>query len=198
MKTNLLLTLKAAKRLSLFALVMLSLCSLLFISLKERIAAQRQSTLLAQFLTITPHVMLDESFLNGAQEIELPSLKAIHYHAPSGEHYLVSSTMQGYSGEIRMMVALNEDKTTILGVRVLEHKETPGLGDKIDPRISDWIFSFNGATLNNKRFDVKKDGGDFDAFTGATITPRAIVRHVGTILREFPQSALPNPKQEQP
>ena len=70
---------------------------------------------------------------------------------------------------------------TVTGVRVLDHKETPGLGDKIDLRISDWILSFTGkivseATLN--LWEVKKDGGQFDQFTGATITPRAVVNQV--------------------
>jgi electron transport complex protein RnfG len=68
-----------------------------------------------------------------------------------------------------------------MGARVLEHKETPGLGDKIDLRVSDWILSFNNIDYseeNEQRWQVKKDGGKFDQFTGATITPRAVVEGV--------------------
>ena len=66
-------------------------------------------------------------------------------------------------------------------MRVLEHKETPGLGDKIELAKSDWITRFNGLTVESegdKRWAVVKDGGQFDAFTGATITPRAVVQAV--------------------
>lgn len=83
----------------------------------------------------------------------------------------------GYSGAIRMLVGADFNGT-VLGVRVVNHHETPGLGDKIDLRISDWITYFRGKHLNgpdDARFAVKKDGGEFDQFTGATITPRAVV-----------------------
>lgn len=83
----------------------------------------------------------------------------------------------GYSGAIQMIVGA-DFAGKVLGVRVVEHHETPGLGDKIELRISNWINSFNGVQLHGKddaHFAVKKDGGDFDQFTGATITPRAVV-----------------------
>ncbi|KGT91602.1 electron transporter RnfG [Erwinia typographi] len=83
----------------------------------------------------------------------------------------------GYSGAIKMIVGA-DFSGKVLGVRVVEHHETPGLGDKIELRISDWINSFNGVRLKGKddaQFAVKKDGGNFDQFTGATITPRAVV-----------------------
>lgn len=83
----------------------------------------------------------------------------------------------GYSGAIQMIVGA-DFSGKVLGVRVVEHHETPGLGDKIELRISDWINSFNGIQIHGKndpQFAVKKDGGNFDQFTGATITPRAVV-----------------------
>ena len=86
-----------------------------------------------------------------------------------------------------MMVGVNIDGT-LAGVRVLTHTETPGLGDKIDLKKSDWVLSFNGKSLSYPRLDgwtVKKDGGDFDAFTGATITPRAVVQAVKRTLQFF-------------
>ncbi|MPN28268.1 Electron transport complex subunit RsxG [bioreactor metagenome] len=66
-------------------------------------------------------------------------------------------------------------------MRVTQHKETPGLGDKIERRLSDWITGFSGKKIqsdNDSHWAVKKDGGDFDQFTGATITPRAVVNAV--------------------
>jgi electron transport complex protein RnfG len=69
----------------------------------------------------------------------------------------------------------------MLGVRVIKHSETPGLGDKIEPAKSDWIHGFEGKFLGSppaEKFAVKKDGGVFDQFAGATITPRAVVKSV--------------------
>ncbi|CCV46194.1 electron transport complex subunit RsxG [Yersinia enterocolitica] len=86
----------------------------------------------------------------------------------------------GYSGAIQLLVGADFGGN-VLGSRVIEHHETPGLGDKIDIRISDWISHFSGRHVEgeqDKRWAVKKDGGDFDQFTGATITPRAVVRAV--------------------
>jgi electron transport complex protein RnfG len=91
----------------------------------------------------------------------------------------------GYNGDIKMIASVNTDGS-IAGVRVLTHKETPGLGDKIDIKKSQWVNSFIGRSLNNpteNRWKVKKNGGDFDQFTGATITPRAVVTRIYKILQ---------------
>ena len=84
----------------------------------------------------------------------------------------------GYSGEIKTLVGIDkEDK--ILGVRVIAHKETPGLGDYIEIDKSQWIKNFDLKSLNKvseKQWTVKKDGGDFDYVSGATITPRAVIK----------------------
>jgi electron transport complex protein RnfG len=86
----------------------------------------------------------------------------------------------GYAGPVVSMMAVDSDGH-ILGVRVIQHKETPGLGDKVDPAKTDWIHSFEGKFLGDPpadKFAVKKDGGVFDQFAGATITPRAVVKSV--------------------
>ena len=104
-----------------------------------------------------------------ARQEQQPVAMAIETVAPNG-----------YNGRINLLVGLTVDGT-VSGVRVLNHNETPGLGDKIDLRISDWVLSFNGKQLddsNGKQWAVKKDGGQFDQFTGATITPRAVVAAV--------------------
>ena len=86
-------------------------------------------------------------------------------------------THYGYSGDIKLIVGVARDGA-ITGVRVTRQNETPGLGDKIEPEKSPWIFGFDGKGLGNpaeKGWAVKKDGGVFDQFSGATITPRAVV-----------------------
>jgi len=90
----------------------------------------------------------------------------------------------GYAGAIRLLVAIGVDGR-LLGVRVLSHRETPGLGDAIEERRSPWIRIFDGRSLADppaERWKVRKDGGDFDQFTGATVTPRAIVGAVRNVL----------------
>ena len=96
----------------------------------------------------------------------------------------------GYSGEIRLLVGIRYDGS-LSGVRVLEHHETPGLGDAIEEGRSDWITRFTGLSLSNPAapgWTVKRDGGHFDQFTGATITPRAVVKAVHRCLIYFAQN----------
>ncbi|MDA3875808.1 MAG: RnfABCDGE type electron transport complex subunit G [Halothiobacillus sp.] len=93
-------------------------------------------------------------------------------------------THYGYSGDIKLIVGVDRDGV-VTGVRVTRQNETPGLGDKIEPDKSNWIFSFDGKSLKNpdtKGWAVKKDGGVFDQFTGATITPRAVVGAIHQVL----------------
>lgn len=95
-----------------------------------------------------------------------------------------ATTHDGYSGDITLIVGVNRD-LTIAGVRVLLHKETPGLGDKIELKKHQWILSFNGKSLQVPVIEdwrVRKDGGIFDQFAGATITPRAVVGQVKRVL----------------
>lgn len=94
---------------------------------------------------------------------------------------------KGYSGDIRMVLGVSA-KGEVLGVRVLSHAETPGLGDKIEASRDNWILGFNGLSLGNPsidRWQVDKDGGDFDSFSGATITPRAVVAAIREGLEFF-------------
>ncbi len=89
-------------------------------------------------------------------------------------------TGYGYSGAIEVLIGISEDGK-IDGVRVLSHSETPGLGDKVEERKSDWIYGFAGLSLADpapEDWKVKRDGGVFDQFSGATITPRAVVSTV--------------------
>jgi electron transport complex protein RnfG len=93
----------------------------------------------------------------------------------------------GYSGTIDLLVAINRDGT-LAGVRVTSHRETPGLGDAIEVERSDWIKSFAGRSLENPSaggWRLRKDGGEFDQLTGATITPRAVVSAVRKALQYY-------------
>ena len=90
---------------------------------------------------------------------------------------LPTTARDGYSGDIRALIGIRLDGS-VAGVRVVAHRETPGLGDKVDLRKSDWILEFNERSLTNpvlSGWNVEKEGGVFDQFTGATVTPRAVI-----------------------
>jgi electron transport complex protein RnfG len=93
----------------------------------------------------------------------------------------------GFSGVIRILVGVKFDGT-ITGVRILQHRETPGLGDKIESAKSDWILQFDGRSMGNPEatgWAIRNDGGEFDQLTGASVTPRAVVRAIRDTLLYF-------------
>lgn len=122
-----------------------------------------------------------------ADVLELPgpaagSTRRIHVARKAGvvTGAVFNVAERGYSGEIRLLMAV-DPAGRVLGVRVLKHTETPGLGDKIEIARNPWITSFDGKSLGEpapERWAVKKDGGIYDSFAGATITPRAVVKAV--------------------
>ncbi|KFZ37912.1 electron transport complex subunit G [Shewanella mangrovi] len=108
-------------------------------------------------------------------------------------HFVVRGTEEGFSGTISFLVGVDTEGV-ITGVRIISHSETPGLGDKIELAKSPWVTEFNQHSLaNTPLWGVKKDGGTFDQFTGATITPRAVVNGVHTAMQ-----ALAKNMEEQP
>ena len=154
----------------------------------ERIARNERDTLLQKLQVMVPIERIDNDLLTDVIEISAPNqlgseITRVYRGRRDGQPVaLVLSPVitQGYSGSIKMVVATNIDGT-IAGVRVLSHHETPGLGDKIEIERSDWILDFDGKSLLQPAasdWKVKRDGGVFDQFTGATITPRAIVKGV--------------------
>lgn len=114
-----------------------------------------------------------------------------------------STAPDGYAGAIHLLVATGFNGE-VLGARVTEHHETPGLGDKIELRVSDWITHFSGRTIagpQDTRFAVRKDGGEIDQFTGATITPRAVtnaIRRTVLMARTLPARLASLPHCETP
>ena len=96
----------------------------------------------------------------------------------------------GFVGPIRLLVGI-DSAGTVTGVRVLEHRETPGLGDRIDPDKSDWALQFTGRSLSDPAppgWAIRRDGGEFDQLTGASITPRAVIRGVRDTLQYFEEN----------
>ena len=172
--------------LGLVALLCTAISSGIFFLTKGKIddamAAQQRELL----LQVIPQNYFDN---NPAESVAIPQdgrlqgIQKIYLAKKNGQisAYAYETTApDGYSGNIRLLVGLTP-QGEVLGVRVIEHHETPGLGDKIELRISDWILSFNNQPINNDNLNewaVKKDGGKFDQFSGATITPRAIVNQV--------------------
>lgn len=129
--------------------------------------------------------------------------KPVHYFLASkggiASGIIVYADTVGYSGTINMLLGI-DSQGNVTGVRVINHKETPGLGDNIELSKSSWILSFDGKSLQNtteQQWHVKKDGGEFDAFTGATITPRAVVKGIHESLQLFQRhkAVLLNPAQ---
>lgn len=106
--------------------------------------------------------------------------------APVAALFVVSAR-DGYAGPIRLLVGVGVDGG-VSGVRVLAHRETPGLGDRVETSKSDWVMQFNGRSLTSPEpaaWKIKRDGGQFDQLTGASVTPRAIVKAVRETLRYF-------------
>lgn len=145
-------------------------------------AALYDNDLLTDTLELKPTADLgqdDASKVYRARLVGQPSALVLEAVAPDG-----------YSGKIRMLVAIQADGR-LAGVRVTQHKETPGLGDYVDPKkdknkTRPWITQFDGlsfATLTEKEWKVKKDGGHFDSNAGATVTPRAVVKAVRKALK---------------
>lgn len=99
----------------------------------------------------------------------------------------VVSAQGGYAGPIRLLIGIAMDGS-VTGVRILEHRETPGLGDRIEITKSDWALQFDGRSLRNPvpgKWEIKRDGGDFDQLTGASVTPRAIINAIRETLIYF-------------
>jgi len=162
---------------------------------KERIAQEVRIAQQRALYEIVPQSRIDNDLLMDTQAIPaeawdllgLPNGGEVYLARQDGEIVALiipATAPDGYSGEIGMIVGVNRDGT-IAGVRVLSHKETPGLGDKVELSKSNWILGFDGRSLQNpqaSQWKVKKDGGEFDQFTGATITPRAVVQQIKRVL----------------
>ncbi len=147
------------------------------------IAAAEAKDLRDSLSDVLPAGLADNDFLKDTVDIDRDGKMVTVYRARRGgelQAVLFKVAERGYSGEIQVLMAVDMDGRT-LGVRVLKHTETPGLGDKVELRKDDWVLDFNGKSLGDpapEKWAVKKDNGVFDQFAGATITPRAVVKAV--------------------
>lgn len=176
------------KILALFAVACTAFVGLTYELTKSKIAQQEQRQLLSTLHSIIDKNAHDNDMSKHCVSVTNEALGSnepqLVYLATNNEQpvaaAITTTAPDGYNGNIQLIVAVNIDGS-LSGVRVLKHKETPGLGDKIETRKSDWVYSFNNKKYEDilePRWAVKKDGGTFDQFTGATITPRAIVKAV--------------------
>lgn len=194
---------KNALALGAAAAVCVAILSLVNQQTAPRISEQRLAAKLAILSEVLPGVEAGQTLLQDCLQVTDEALlgkntaQTLYRWRQDGKlsAYIIETTApDGYSGNIDLIVALTPDGT-VLGSRVLNHKETPGLGDKIEARRSAWIFSFSGKTVtadNTNEWAVRKDGGNFDQFTGATITPRAVinaVRNAVLYVQQHPQLA---------
>lgn len=121
------------------------------------------------------NLVTDAITMKNERNKEITVYRAIKNGQVTGLAYEIFGS--GYAGEMKLMLGV-DTQGKVLGVRVLAHKETPGLGDKMEEKKGDWILRFTGLSLGNPlpdKWKVKKDGGQFDQFAGATITPRGVV-----------------------
>ena len=179
-----------------FALVTTGLIALTFKGTEARIEAEREKQLLSVLNELVPEsahtneLHLDCISVSNAELLGTSEPKRIFRARMNDESVaavIETTAPDGYSGEIKLVVAADMQGNS-LGARVVEHKETPGLGDKVDIRVDDWILSFNDVPfggVDDNRWKVKKDGGQFDQFTGATITPRAVVNAIKNTLQYY-------------
>ncbi|WP_206485269.1 electron transport complex subunit RsxG [Thalassotalea sp. G2M2-11] len=185
---------KNAKLLALFAIACTAVVGLVHLLTKDRIVEQEQLQLVNTLNSLIPpnkhnNAMTQSCFYISDELLGENSHKV--YLATQDEQpvaaAITATAPDGYNGNIELLVAVNYDGS-VSGVRVIKHQETPGLGDKVELRKNDWILSFSGKKIlgeQDNRWAVAKDGGMFDQFTGATITPRAVVNAVKRTVNYF-------------
>jgi electron transport complex protein RnfG len=184
---------RAASILTLFAILGAGLVAYSFQITQEQIKCNERTALLRILNALIPTDLYDNQLFKDTRQIQNEAFlgtpePVMIYRARKGQQPVASVILpvapNGYNGRIQLLIGINYEGS-LLGVRVLSHQETPGLGDNIELRRSNWILSFNGLSLNNpdeSGWEVKRDGGIFDQFTGATITPRAVVKAIHNTL----------------
>ena len=161
------------------------------IATKDAIALRLEEDLKRSISQVVPAELYDNDLLESTITETNANGESVLVYQATKENKVTAVIFEvsenGYSGEIRSILAVDPDGV-LLGVRILAHTETPGLGDKIEVEKDDWVLGFDGLSLRNpprQSWLVKKDGGQFDQFTGATITPRAVVKSIRAGLEFF-------------
>jgi electron transport complex protein RnfG len=189
-------TLKTGLTLSLIAAICTALVTATFQLTKDRIAANEKALLEQALQPALAGVSYDSSVSESRLVLPpphgLPGNEAAIIYRVFAEDKPVAALFavtarDGFSGAIRILVGVNFDGT-VTGVRILQHQETPGLGDKIDSSRSDWVFQFDGHSLTGpvvSGWAIRSDGGEFDQLTGASVTPRAVIKAIRETLLYF-------------
>lgn len=189
-------TVRAAILLATAAIAAFGLVAIVHEATRDRIAATTRARELARFDQVLGGLPHDNDLLADTLTLRDPDTLGTEdvvtayrarFHGRPVAVVLEFDATDGYSGAIRLLLAVAPDGT-ILGVRTVSHHETPGLGDFIDAGKSDWMQRFSGKSRDNPaaaRWRVRKDGGDFDQYTGATVTSRAVVGAIGRTLELF-------------
>ncbi len=188
-------SIKNAITLGLFALISTGLIGITYWFTKDKINQEIEIALAKQLNQLIPADHYDNSPYNDCIQVNEQKLlggkdlKIFRIRKNQKDYALFMNIVvpDGYSGKIKLLLALYSDGS-IAGVRVIEHQETPGLGDKIEKKKSDWVDQFIGKSLRNtptKSWHVVKDGGQFDSLTGATITSRAVTKSLHKSLQYY-------------
>jgi len=184
---------RAGLTLGLFAILAMGAVAWVERGTRERIDGNQRRTLLHTLDQVLAAEEYDNDIVSDVIEVKdllpgparpLPAFRARRHGQPVAV-VLAPVAADGYGGDIRLLAAVRGDGS-LAGVRVLAHRETPGLGDAIDAAKSGWILRFRGRSLADPpepQWKVKRDGGAFDQFAGATVTPRAVVNALRNTLR---------------
>ena len=188
--------LKSSITLAVIAAVCTALVAVTWRLTHERIAANEQAWLEQSLQPALSGLFFDSGVSESRVTIPSPhglpgSEDAVIYRIYSGDTpvaaLFVVSARDGYAGAIRLLVGIDINGV-VTGVHVLAHRETPGLGDRIESTKSDWVTQFGGRSLSDPQasgWKIKRDGGEFDQLTGASVTPRAIVKAIKETLSYF-------------
>lgn len=173
-----------------FSIIFTFLLVSTYLITRERIEASTQAAQLERINEILPHELYNNILLNDKIMLEKKAIYRARQHGQPVAVLFEETAPDGYSGEIRLLIAIYADGR-LAGVRVVQHRETPGLGDYIELAKSDWILQFTQRSLQNtpqkEQWHVKKDGGIYAYRAGATITPRAVIKAVHHALLFYQQ-----------
>jgi len=187
---------KTGLTLAVIAAICTALVALTFQATRERIAANEKALLEQSLQPALAGTFYDSGV--SESRLVLPSPHGLPGNEPAVVYRVFAegepvaalfavTARDGFSGPIRILVGITVDGT-VTGVRILRHRETPGLGDKIESARSDWIFQFDGHSMGDPvatGWAIEVDGGEFDQLTGASITPRAIIKAIRDTLNYF-------------
>lgn len=192
--------LKSGITLAVIAAICTGLVALTWQLTAARITANEQAWLERSLQPALAGLIFDNNVIESMMTLQPPhdlpgSGPAIVYRVYAKDEpvaaLFVISARDGYSGPIRVLIGIDV-AGAVTGVRIIEHRETPGLGDQVEANKSDWVLQFDGHSLRDPALDdwaIRRDGGEFDQLTGASVTPRAVIKAIKATLLYFDDNA---------